>query len=92
MKNTIEGKRFVFTGTLITMNRNEAEARVLNLHGIVQNFVNSSTDYLVMGNFQLNLFEPEKPTRKRKMADQLLSKGSKLKIIDEDIFLTLLCF
>ena len=35
MKNEIEGKRFTFTGTLNTMNRHEAEDRVLNLHGIV---------------------------------------------------------
>lgn len=90
MKNTIKGKRFAFTGTLITMNRNEAEDKVMNLHGIVQHFLNGNTDYLVTGNYQLSLFEPEKVTRKRKMADQLLAQGSDLKVIDEDIFLEMI--
>lgn len=44
MKNEIEGKRFTFTGTLNTMNRHEAEDRVVNLHGIVQQFVSGNTD------------------------------------------------
>lgn len=90
MKNEVEGKRFAFTGTLNTMNRHEAEDRVVNLHGIVQQFVSGNTDYLVTGNYQLSLFEPELVTRKRKMADQLLAQGSDLKIINEDIFLEMI--
>lgn len=90
MKNEIEGKRFTFTGTLNSMNRHEAEDKVMNLHGIVQHFVNGNTDYLVTGNYQLSLFEPEKVTRKRKMADQILTQGSDLKIINEDIFLEMI--
>ncbi len=44
-----DGKRFVITGALETMTRDEARARILALGGRVSGSVSSKTDYLVCG-------------------------------------------
>jgi DNA ligase (NAD+) len=43
------GKQFVLTGTLSTLGRNEAKARIEALGGRVTASVTKKTDYLVMG-------------------------------------------
>ena len=47
--DAIENKTFVFTGTLQSLSREDAKARVLALGGKVTNSVSSKTDYLVAG-------------------------------------------
>ena len=44
-----EGKIFVFTGTLSTMTREEASAKVKELGGKVSNSVSSKTNFLIVG-------------------------------------------
>ncbi|CAK0751110.1 DNA ligase [Gammaproteobacteria bacterium] len=47
--STLAGKTFVLTGTLATMTRNEASARLRALGAKVANSVSSKTDYVVVG-------------------------------------------
>jgi DNA ligase (NAD+) len=47
--NKLNGKTFVVTGTLATMSREEAEARVREMGGKVSGSVSAKTDYVVVG-------------------------------------------
>lgn len=47
--NRLKGKTFVFTGTLKTMTRSEAEGKVRELGGEAVSGVSSKTDYVVVG-------------------------------------------
>ena len=49
VSNKLEGKIFVFTGTLETMTRNEAAERVMSFGGLFSNSVTLKTSYLVAG-------------------------------------------
>ncbi|MES3005802.1 MAG: NAD-dependent DNA ligase LigA [Patescibacteria group bacterium] len=44
-----EGKTFVLTGTLTSMSRDEARAKIKSRHGDVSGSVSSKTDYIVAG-------------------------------------------
>ncbi len=46
----LDGKRFVFTGSLLGMTRRVAKGRVESLGGIVSSSVSRQTDYVVVGN------------------------------------------
>ena len=68
----LEGKTFVFTGSLTSFTRKEAQKKVTQLGGKATSSVSSNTDYLVAG---------ENPGSKLKKAKE---KG--VKIVDEDEF------
>lgn len=75
-KKKLSGKKLLFTGTLSTMSRTDAETKVRELGGIPSSNVGKQIDYLVAG----------------KDPGSKLAKGRKLgiNIITEDEFLTLL--
>jgi DNA ligase (NAD+) len=68
----LQGKSFVFTGTMENMSRNEAKALVENLGGTVHSSVTKKTTYVVAGN------EPGSKLDK--------AKSSGIKIISEKEF------
>jgi NAD-dependent DNA ligase len=46
----LSGQKFVVTGTLESMGRDEAADKIRNLGGTFQSSVGNDTDYLVVGN------------------------------------------
>lgn len=83
----MDKKYFVLTGRLNAMSREEAIKAIIQHGGIVQQMVTPQTDYLIVGGFQLNLFEPDHLSRKRKMAERLKESGVQIEIMSEDKFL-----
>lgn len=71
-KGPLEGKQFVFTGSLEGLSRDEASDLVMNKGGIVSSSVSKNTDFVVAG---------EKPGSKFEKAKKL-----GLNIIDEEEF------
>lgn len=72
----LAGKRFVITGTLDAMTRDEAKDRLQALGAKVSGSVSGKTDYLIAG---------ANPGSKRAKAEKL-----KVEILDEDAFLKLI--
>ncbi len=83
----MDKKYFVLTGRLNAMSREEAIKAIIQHGGIVQHMVTPQTNYLIVGGFQLNLFEPDHLSRKRKMAEILKESGVQIEIMSEDKFL-----
>ncbi|UCE74053.1 MAG: hypothetical protein JSV56_13705, partial [Methanomassiliicoccales archaeon] len=68
----LDGKQFVFTGSLENISREEASDLVVNAGGIVSSSVSKSTDYVVVG---------KKPGSKFEKAKKL-----GIKVVDEEEF------
>ena len=75
-RGILDGKIFVFTGTLLSMTREEAGERVKSLGGKVTGSVSAKTSYLVVG---------EKPGSKLEKAESL-----GIKILSEHEFLSMI--
>ena len=75
------GKSFLFTGSLQSMKREEAEARVKALGGMIAGSVKKDLSVLVA---------TSKTTTKWKKAEELNKKASKIQLLTEDEFLKLL--
>lgn len=76
VRNRLDGKSFVVTGSLESMNRDEAHKKITQYGGVVSSSVTSKTDYLVAG---------EDPGSKLEKAQKLGTK-----IISEQEFLKML--
>lgn len=59
-----KGKIVVVTGSLRPMTRQDVVAFLEGKGAIVQNYVSSQTDILLAGHKQLDLFEPDKRSKK----------------------------
>lgn len=86
----IQGKNFVFTGRLVSYPREEAICRVRDKGGATQSMVNDKTDYLVIGGFQINMFDLDYFSFKQRRAQELIAKGVPIQLIDEEKFLDLI--
>jgi DNA ligase (NAD+) len=75
----LNGKSFLFTGTLESMGRKEAQAIVSVKGGINASSVNKDLDFLVLGG-------EERGSSKQVKAEKLSSQGFKIRIISEDEF------
>jgi DNA ligase (NAD+) len=71
-KGPLDGKQFVFTGSMESLSRDEASNLVLDKGGIVSNTVSKNTDFVVVG---------KKPGSKFEKAKKL-----GIKIVDEEEF------
>ena len=79
--NYLAGKTFVFTGTLPTLDRDQAKEMVRSASGKVSSSVSSKTNYLIAGS---------EAGSKLKQAELLIKKGAGIQILDEAKFLILL--
>ncbi len=86
----LSGKAVLFTGTLESMKRKEAQSRVEALGGRCPSSVVRDLDYLVIGDGDLEKFKGGWRTSKLKKAESYNDDGSSIEIIGESRFLELL--
>lgn len=80
---SLKNKTVVFTGTLQTMNRKQAQGLVRALEGRCQTTVTKQTDVLVCGHYTKSLFETSAYTVKEQTAHELIEKGQDLVLLSE---------
>ena len=81
------GRIVVFTGTLSSMVRAEAQKIIINIGGFIGNSVTKDTDFLIVGQQDYRVVGDDGMSSKQEKAVKLIEKGSKLEIISEDDFL-----
>ena len=81
------GRSVVFTGTLLSMVRAEAQQAIADVGGIIGNSVTKDTDFLVVGQQDYRVVGDDGMSSKQEKAVKLIEKGSTLEIISEDDFL-----
>ena len=86
----LRGQTFLFTGTLASMKRRDAQKRVQNAGGGTPSSVRDSLDFLVIGDGDLQKFQEGWRPSKLKKAEQLIAQGSSLRVIGETEFLSIL--
>lgn len=85
----VTGKVVVITGSLRPLTRQDAVAFLENQGAIVQNYVSAQTEILIAGHKQLDLFEPDKRSKKYESTIKRIADGQKIRIISEETFFTL---
>ncbi|HHT7812900.1 BRCT domain-containing protein [Streptococcus suis] len=82
----VTGKIVVITGSLRPVTREEA-IRFLNQQGaIVHGYISSQTDILITGHKQLDLFAPDKRSKKYDAAMRRIAEGQAITILSEEAF------
>lgn len=85
----VTGKFVVITGSLRPLTRQEAVVFLENQGAIVQNYVSAQTEVLIAGHKQLDLFEPDKRSKKYEAVMKRKASGQNITIISEEAFFTL---
>ena len=85
----LTGKNIVITGSLRPLTREEAIRFLESKGAVVQNYVSSKTDILVLGHKQLNLFDPDKRSKKHYVALKRISDGQSITFLPEESFFDL---
>ncbi|KRL44834.1 DNA polymerase III [Companilactobacillus mindensis DSM 14500] len=80
-----------FTGKLDMFVRRQAAQIVTNMGGVAQNGITMKTNYLILGDTAYSLHNKGTVTTKLKKARELISKGQDLKIINESLFVDMIC-
>lgn len=81
------GRTVVFTGTLSSMVRAEAQQLIADIGGINGFGVTKDTDFLVVGQQDYRVVGDDGMSSKQEKAIKLIEKGSSLEIVSEDDFL-----
>ena len=85
----VTGKVVVITGSLRPLTRQEAMVFLENQGAIVQNYVSAQTEVLIAGHKQLDLFEPDKRSKKYEAVKKRIAAGQDIVVISEEDFFTL---
>lgn len=85
----LTGKNIVITGSLRPLTREEAIRFLESKGAVVQNYVSSKTDILVLGHKQLDLFDPDKRSKKHDVALKRISDGQSITFLPEESFFDL---
>ncbi len=84
------GKKIVFTGDLLSMTRQEAEAAVMKAGGITVSGVSSKTNMLIFGWQNPSVLKGKPLSNKRLKAEELRASGVDIEVVDEVQFLEML--
>jgi len=82
------GATVVFTGTLSSMTRGEAQQLVADIGGILANNVTKETNFLVVGQQDVRLVGDDGLSGKQEKAIQLRAKGQEIELMSEADFLS----
>lgn len=80
------GKTVVFTGTLSSMVRNEAQQIIADIGGVNLRGVTKSTDYLIVGQQDYRVVGEDGMSNKQETAIKYIEKGSEIEILSENDF------
>ena len=86
-ENIFFSKNVVFTGTLESMVRKDAQVKVLEIGGECQSNVTSDTNFLIFGEQDYDKFGEGFKSSKIKKAEKLKLKGSDIELLSESQFL-----
>ena len=89
-ENPFFERNIVFTGTLTSMVRREAQIKVLELGGKCSTGVNNSTNFLIVGEQDYSRYGEGSKSSKMKKADNLLSKGQEIELLSENQFIEMI--
>lgn len=81
------GRNIVFTGTLLSLTRAEAQKIIADIGGILGSGVTKETDYLIVGYQDYRVVGEEGMSAKQKKAINLIEKGFEIEILSEQEFL-----
>lgn len=87
---SLKNEVVVFTGTLNSMTRKQAQAVVASLKGTNQSSVTGKTSLLVVGFYQGDLIDDKEESIKLREAKRLREKGAFIQLLNEKEFLKLL--
>ncbi|MEM1348663.1 MAG: helix-hairpin-helix domain-containing protein, partial [Myxococcota bacterium] len=90
VEGPLSGRSFLFTGTLATMKRKDAQARVQLLGGDTPSSVSKDLNFLVIGDEDYERYEGGWRSSKLKKAEKYIGAGASTEIINESRFLELL--
>lgn len=81
------GRSVVFTGTLSSMVRSDAQHLIANIGGINSNTVTKDTDFLIVGQQDFRVVGDDGMSNKQEKAQKLLAKGATIEVISESDFI-----
>ena len=82
----LKDEYFVFTGTLTTMTRKQAQSIITGLKGDDESSVTRKPTRLVTGYFPIDLIKGYHPSQKLLEADEAIKLGQQIKIMPEKDF------
>lgn len=91
-ENPLFEKQVVFTGTLQSLIRRDAQLKVLEIGGNCQKNVISNTDYLVIGEQDYKRYGEGFKSKKMKKAEKLLKEGNRIELLTESQFLEMISY
>lgn len=88
--NPLYRKNIVFTGTLRSMVRQDAQIKVLEIGGRCANSINKSTDYLIIGDRDYSKYRQGHRSAKMKKVENYIASGRPIKLLTENEFLAMI--
>lgn len=85
-----QDKVVVITGSLRPLKRQEVISLLKSKGAIVHGYVSSQTDILLAGHKQLDLFAPDKRSKKYNAALARIAEGQSITIVSEEAFFNIL--
>lgn len=82
----VAGKVVVITGSLRPMSRQDVINFLEHKGAVVQNYVSAQTNILIAGHKQLDLFEPDRRSKKYEATLSKIAEGQEITILSEETF------